>query len=148
MTTTKDRKTMRVMLIEDNPADQNLMQRALKKSIYPIDLHIEDNGVSALEYLGNDSRRNVLKPHIILLDINMPRMNGKEFLKIVKADEVLKKIPVLMMSTSSSATDICEAYSLGVNAYIVKPMEAEKYFETIQTIEKFWFDFVVLPTTD
>jgi len=114
-----------ILLAEDDGVDVMIVERAFK------DLNIKNH----LEYLKNDGNK---KPCIILLDLNMPKMNGIEFLKIVKADEVLKKIPVIVLTTSSQQQDIVESFELGVAGYIVKSVDYAKFAKAINTINLYW----------
>ena len=124
-----------ILLVEDDNVDVMTVKRALK------DLNIKNrlvstaNGKEALEYLKNNGNK---KPCIILLDLNMPKMNGIEFLQIVKADDTLKKIPVIVLTTSSQQQDIVESFKLGVAGYIVKSVDYAEYTEAISTINLYW----------
>ena len=123
------------MLAEDNGVDVMIVERAFKDLNIKNQLVCTGDGEEALEYLKNDSNK---KPCIILLDLNMPKMNGIEFLKIVKADEVLKKIPVIVLTTSSQQQDIVESFKLSVAGYIVKSVDYAKFIQAISTINLYW----------
>ena len=124
-----------ILLIEDDDVDVMTVKRALK------DLNIKNrlvntaNGEDALEYLKNNGNK---KPCIILLDLNMPKMNGIEFLQIVKADDTLKKIPVVVLTTSSQQQDIIESFKFSVAGYIVKSVDYAEFTEAISTINLYW----------
>lgn len=124
-----------ILLAEDDSVDVMIVERAFKDLKIKNQLACTANGEEALEYLKNDANK---KPCIILLDLNMPKMNGIEFLKIVKADEVLKKIPVIVLTTSSQQQDIVESFKLGVAGYIVKSVDYAKFTKAINTINLYW----------
>ncbi len=124
-----------ILLVEDDCVDAMTVKRALKelKRLNPL-IH-KTNGQEALEYLRDESNE---RPYVILLDLNMPKMNGIEFLKIVKADDALKSIPVVVLSTSNEECDIAESYKLNVTGYVVKQIDYKKFVETIRTIDRYW----------
>jgi CheY-like chemotaxis protein len=123
------------LLVEDDNVDAMTVGRAFKELKILNPLVHRTNGEEALEYLKDESN---VQPCIILLDLNMPRMNGIEFLKIAKADDVLKKIPVVVLTTSKEERDIVESFKLSVAGYIVKPVDYKKFVETIRTIDLYW----------
>jgi len=123
------------LLIEDDDVDVMTVNRALKDSKVTNQLVSLGNGEEAIEYLKNE---NSAKPNIILLDLNMPKMDGAEFLRIVKADKELKKIPVVILTTSNSDRDVIEAFNLGAAGYMVKSVDYEKFVETIRAIDQYW----------
>jgi len=129
------RNSKPILLVEDDSVDVMTVKRALK------DLNITNtlvhlvNGEEALEYLRNDGNN---EPGIILLDLNMPKMNGIEFLEVVKADKTLKKIPVVVLTTSKNERDILESFELSAAGYIVKPADYKKFVETIRVINQYW----------
>jgi len=124
-----------ILLAEDNGVDVMIVERAFKDLNIKNQLVCTGDGEEALEYLKNDSNK---KPCIILLDLNMPKMNGIEFLKIVKADKDLKKIPVIVLTTSSQQQDIVESFKLSVAGYIVKSVDYAKFIQAISTINLYW----------
>ena len=121
-----------ILLVEDDDVDVMTVQRAIKDLKITNQLVNTANGEEALEYLKDENNK---KPCFILLDLNMPKMNGTEFLKIVKADEVLKKIPVIVLTTSRAEQDIVESFRLGATGYIVKSIDYKKSAETIMAID-------------
>ena len=129
------RNSQPILLVEDDKVDVMTVKRALKDLDIKNQLVSTANGEEALEYLNNNSNN---KPCIILLDLNMPKMNGIEFLTIVKADEVLKKIPVVVLTTSSQEQDIVESFKLSVAGYIVKSVDYAEFTEAISTINVYW----------
>ena len=124
-----------ILLVEDDQVDAMTVERALKDLKVINNLVRKADGKEALEYLRNESNQ---KPCIILLDLNMPRMNGFEFLKIVKANDILRKIPVVVLTTSHTDQDIVETYNLSVAGYIVKPVDYRNFVEAIRTIDLYW----------
>ena len=121
-----------ILLIEDDNVDVMIVQRAFKDRKITNQLVNMANGEEALEFLKNESNK---KPGVILLDLNMPKMNGMEFLRIIKADEALKKIPVVVMTTSGAEQDIVESFRLGATGYIVKSIDYKKSADTIMAID-------------
>ena len=135
-----------IFLAEDNPADVLLTVEALRESNVSHDLNVVNNGADALDYVKRQGKyADSLRPDIILLDINIPKKDGFEVLKEIKEDPNLKRIPVIILTTSSSKQDISRAYDLHANCYIVKPIELDDFFTIIKKIEDFWFSVVRLP---
>ncbi len=129
------RNSKPILLVEDDNVDIMTVKRALKDLKIQNQLVCAANGEEALEYLQNNDNS---KPSIILLDLNMPKMNGIEFLQIVKADEILKKIPVVVLTTSSQHQDIDECFRFNVAGYIVKSLDYADFTETIHTLNQYW----------
>ena len=129
------RNSKPILLVEDDSVDVMTVERALKDIKVANRLPHVANGEEALEYLRGQGNK---KPCIILLDLNMPKMNGIEFLKIVKADEELKKIPVVVLTTSGEEQDKIESFKLSVAGYIVKPADYKKFVEAVRTLELYW----------
>ena len=124
-----------ILLVEDDSVDAMTVKRALKDLKVRNPLAHSLNGEEALEYLRSGSNKS---PCVILLDLNMPKMNGIEFLKIVKADETLKKIPVVVLTTSKDKQDVTESFEHSVAGYMVKPVDYKKFVETIGTVNMYW----------
>ena len=141
----KSTRTLHLLLIEDNEGDILLTQEALSEVALRNSLTVMRDGEQALDYLKNS--KNHL-PDLILLDINLPRMDGKEFLNRIKTDPALLHIPVVVLTTSSSGRDIKDAYSLYVNCYITKPVDFDSFVQVIRAIERFWVQIVQLPTNE
>lgn len=133
-----------VLLIEDNPADVELTEEAFERCDSSINLHAVSSGIEALDYLRDE--KHVL-PDLIMLDLNLPGWDGKSLLREIKQDSRLRKVPVIILSTSSADSDVLESYSLYANCYIVKPLDIDSFFEKVKTIEKFWLNTVLLPNT-
>jgi len=124
-----------ILLIEDDDVDVMTVNRALRDSKVKNELVSIGNGEEAIQYLKDESTK---KPGIILLDLNMPKMDGTEFLKMVKADKTLKKIPVVILTTSNSDRDVIETFELGAAGYMVKSVDYEQFVETIRAIDQYW----------
>lgn len=136
-----------ILLIEDEPADANLVRLALKENKIRCRLHHVFDGVEALAFLQRkgDKNTDAPRPDLILLDINMPRMNGHEFLVSIKADEKLASIPVVVLTTSDTDRDITASYQMGAAGYITKPVDIDQFIDAIQHLNNYWFALVQLP---
>lgn len=136
-----------ILLVEDEPADANLVRAALKENKVFCNLHHVTDGVEALDFLRREgeSNRTAPRPDLILLDLNMPRMNGCEFLSIVKSDEALAAIPIVVLTTSDAERDVSAAYKLGASSYITKPVDMERFIAAIGQIDSYWFTLTRLP---
>ena len=128
-----------ILLVEDNPADVRLAQEAFKDARVPNRLHVARDGVEALSML-RDATGAVPRPDLILLDLNLPRKDGREVLQDIKQDEALRHIPVVILSTSQSEHDIAGSYRLGANAFVTKPVDIDRFFQVIRSLEQFWLD--------
>jgi len=135
-----DLEPITILLVEDDPADQKLIRTSLLDQKIANDLHIVGSGEEALDYLSECVRKNngTPWPELILLDLNMPKMDGGEFLKALKADKALKKIPVVILTTSNSDRDVIESFDCGAAGYMVKSVDYEKFMETIHAIDRYW----------
>ena len=136
-----------IMLVEDDPADQKLIKTAVKKQAIANDLYIACNAEEALDFLHSSENhgRAITRPDLILLDLNMPGMGGREFLKQVKADEGLKKIPVVILTCSNSENDVVESYRLQAAGFVRKPVTLDEFERVIGKIEDYWFVLCKLP---
>jgi CheY-like chemotaxis protein len=135
-----------ILIIEDNPGDVFLMKKSFESVPVSHHLHIATDGEQALEYLYDSANGgNSKRPDLILLDLNLPKVDGREILYRIKQHEALKTIPVVMFSSSSSAKDIMSSYDLQANCYVVKPYEYEDYATIIKSIFQFWINTVRLP---
>jgi two-component system response regulator len=128
-----------ILLVEDNPADVRLTQEAFKDTRVPNRLHVARDGVEALGML-RDATGAVPRPDLILLDLNLPRKDGREVLQDIKQDEALRHIPVVVLSTSHSEHDVARSYRLGANAFVTKPVDVDRFFQVIRALEQFWLD--------
>lgn len=135
-----------ILLVEDSAGDARLAREALKESkVYNILHHVSD-GVQAMGFLRRgDGYEGVPRPDLVLLDLNMPRKDGREVLAEIKADADLKLIPVVVLTTSEGKRDLVKSYDLHANAYVVKPIDLDRFIEIVHAIERFWFSVVKLP---
>ena len=138
--------TVDILLVEDNPADVLLTEEAFLGSQMATRLHVARDGVEALEFLHREGAfAQAAVPDLILLDVNMPRMNGLELLSVLKSDAALRRIPVIMLTTSRAEEDVWRSYDLHVNAYVPKPVSVGAFFEVVRSFEMFWLAMVALP---
>lgn len=146
MTTHTSGQVVDVLLVEDSPGDVLLTKEALKGSQFRINLEIATNGEEGLAALRREGKySNAARMHLVLLDLNMPRMDGREMLAIMKQDSNLKCIPVVILSTSDSEPDIVRTYELHANAYVTKPGQVSEFVSVMKTIEDFWIRVAKLP---
>jgi chemotaxis family two-component system response regulator Rcp1 len=139
-------RPIEILLVEDNPGDVRLTQEALKDAKVANTMHAVEDGVAALDFLyRRGAYEAVPRPDLILLDLNLPRKNGREVLEQIKQDEQLKCIPVVILTTSQARDDIAWAYKLHANCYITKPVEFAQFIRVVRAIEEFWFTIVTLP---
>jgi CheY-like chemotaxis protein len=139
---------MEILLVEDNPGDVRLTKEALKEGKVYSNLHAVKDGVEAMEFLRREGRfRGVPRPDIILLDLNLPRKDGREVLQEIKSDHDLKRIPVVVLTTSKAEEDVLRTYNLHANCYVTKPVDLEKFMVVVKTIDSFWLTVVTLPPT-
>lgn len=143
----KNIRPVNVLLVEDNPGDVRLTQEAFKEAKILIKLDVAMDGAEAIKFLRKEDKySDALTPDLILLDLNLPKKDGREVLKEIKTDALLKRIPVVVLTTSNAEQDIMKSYNLHVNCYINKPVDFEKFFDIIQKIEEFWLTTAILPT--
>lgn len=135
-----------ILLVEDNPGDVRLTREAFREGVVVKNLHVVGDGVEALSFLRREGQfKDSPRPDLILLDLNLPKKDGRQLLGEIKADPSLKKIPVLVLTTSQSETDIEHCYNLHVNCYLSKPLDIDEFFEIVESIEEFWLRRVKLP---
>jgi len=140
-------RPIEVLLVEDNPADVRLTQEAFREGRVANHLNVVSDGVEALEFLHKTGKyTGVPRPDLILLDLNLPRKNGREVLEEIKSDPSLRRIPVMILSTSKADWDLQHAYNLHANCYIEKPVDVEQFLSVVRSIGDFWFTIVTLPT--
>ena len=138
---------IQVLLVEDNPGDVRLTKEALKEGKLLNQLTVVGDGVEALSFLRKEGiYANALQPELILLDLNLPKKDGREVLAEIKADPNLRRIPVVVLTTSSSEEDILKIYDLHANCYITKPVDLEQFMGVVKSIEDFWVSVVKLPS--
>ena len=142
----KNIKHIDILLVEDSPADVLITREAFAEfKIFNI-LHVVEDGVEAMAFLNQDGKyASVPRPDLILLDLNLPRKNGREVLAEIKNEPRLKNIPVVVLTTSHSESDVLEAYDQHANCYIVKPVGFDNFVDAMKTIRQFWFSVVTLP---
>jgi CheY-like chemotaxis protein len=137
---------MEVLLIEDNPGDVRLTREAFRDAATPINLHVASDGVEALAFLGRQGpHANSPRPDLILLDLNLPRMDGREVLASIKEDDSLKSIPTIILTSSHAETDIVRSYHLQANAYLCKPLQLDEFETLVTSASDFWLTKVQLP---
>ncbi|WP_225225600.1 response regulator [Komarekiella delphini-convector] len=135
-----------VLLVEDNPGDAQLTRIALEDSKISIHLNVVEDGVEAMAFLRKQEKyATAAHPDIVLLDLNLPKKDGREVLAEIKTDINLKRIPVVVLTTSQAEEDILKAYNLAANCYITKPVDFDQFVKIVQSIENFWFAIVKLP---
>ncbi len=136
-----------ILLIEDNPGDVELTKIALEDSKISVNLNVVEDGVEAIAFLRREGKyTQVPHPDIVLLDLNLPKKDGREVLAEIKADEKLKRIPVVVLTTSQAEEDVLRVYNLSANCYITKPVDFDQFVKIVQSIENFWFTIVKLPS--
>ena len=138
-----------ILLVEDNPADVRLTKEALKEGKVYSNLHWAKDGVEALEFLRRQGKfADSPRPDIILLDLNLPKKDGREVLQEVKSDDKLKRIPVVILTTSKAEEDVLKSYNLHANCYVTKPVDLEQFIRVVKSIDTFWLTVVTLPNGD
>ena len=146
MTYRKLGRPIEILLVDDNPGDVDLAREALSDGKIVNNLSVAQDGIEALAFLRKESPfANAPHPDIILLDLNLPKMDGRQVLAEIKADPILRLIPVVVLTTSQSELDIVKSYSLHANCYITKPVDLHQFVDVIKSIENFWFSIVTLP---
>ena len=146
MKTNINHKQIEILLVEDSPADVLITREALSEAKVINTIHVAEDGVEALEFLYNRGKfASAPRPDLIMLDLNLPRKNGREVLEWIKGDPNLKSIPVIVLTTSSAEEDILRSYNLHANCYVVKPVEFNEFVRAVQSIRQFWFSVVSLP---
>lgn len=135
-----------ILLVEDNPGDVRLTREAMKEAKVRNQLHVVSDGVEAIAFLRRRGAYvDAVRPHLILLDLNLPRKDGREVLAEIKQDTDLRRIPVVILTTSEAETDILEAYDLHANCYISKPVDIDQFLTVVKSVEDFWITIVKLP---
>jgi len=146
MSETPNAEPIEILLVEDNPGDARLAEEALKENKVHNELHHVKDGVEAMQFLRRQAEYSqVPLPGLILLDLNLPRKDGREVLAEIKEDPELKLIPVVVLTTSDAERDLLKTYDLHANAYVVKPVDLDRFIDIVQAIESFWFTVVKLP---
>lgn len=139
-------KPVEILLVEDNPGDVRLTKEALKEAKVINRLTVLKDGAEALAFLRREGQyATAPRPHLILLDLNLPKKDGREVLAEIKNDEKLKRIPVVVLTTSQNEQDVLKTYDLHANCYVTKPVDLEQFITVVKSIEDFWLGIVVLP---
>jgi len=141
-------KPVEILLVEDNAGDVGLIEEVFEETKIRYNLHVAEDGEEAILFLyGEGKFLGSLLPDIVLLDLNLPKKDGREVLKEIKENETLKKIPVVILTTSQAEKDILRAYELHANAYINKPLDFDQFIDVVKSIANFWLGIVRLPVT-
>ena len=139
-------KTVEILLVEDNPADVRLAREALKDAKVLNNLSVVHDGETALAFLRQEGEYSTApRPNVILLDLNLPRIDGREVLAAIKQDASLRRIPVVVLTTSKAEEDILTSYNLHANCFITKPLDINQFIQVVRSIEDFWLTIVTLP---
>lgn len=140
-------KAVEILLIEDNPGDVRLTIEALKECKILNNLHVAVDGIEAMSYLNREGKfKDDSRPDLIILDLNLPKKDGREVLREIKEDDSLKKIPVVILTTSEAEQDILKSYELHANCYITKPVSMNQFIKIVKSVSYFWFYIVILPS--
>ncbi|MCL5022483.1 MAG: response regulator [Nitrospirae bacterium] len=135
-----------ILLVEDNPGDVRLAEEVFKEAKVANELHVANDGVEALAFLRREDKyKNACRPDIILLDLNLPKKGGHEVLSEIKADDDLKRIPVVILTVSKDEEDVVKSYNLHANCFITKPVDLNQFLNVVKSIEDFWLTIVKLP---
>ncbi len=141
-----------ILLVEDEAGDQELIRRALLSGNVKKDLYVARDGEEALDYLYRRGRyaepADYPLPDLILLDLNLPRLDGRQFLSRIKADPKFRRIPVVILTTSQQERDVAQSYDAGANSYVVKPVTVEQIMKLVHALETYWFEVVRLPSLE
>ncbi len=135
-----------ILLVEDNPGDVILTEEAFSDAKISNNLHVTRDGEEAIAYLGRDNGfEDAVRPDLILLDLNLPKIDGREVLDFIKTSNSLKSIPVVVLTSSEAEQDVLKTYDLHANSYIVKPISLDQFVKVVNAVENFWFSVVTLP---
>src|ERR1041385_9567449 len=149
ITATNERREGRpieILMVEDSPTDVLMTREAITQAKILNTLHVATNGVEAMAFLRHEGRyKDAPRPDLILLDLNLPKKDGREVLAEIKADEKLKRIPVVVLTTSQDEQDVFKSYNLHANCYVTKPVDLEQFMTVVKSIEDFWLGIVMLP---
>jgi chemotaxis family two-component system response regulator Rcp1 len=139
-------RPIEILMVEDNPGDVRLTVEALKEGKVRNNFHTVEDGVEAMAFLRRQGRyAEAPRPDLVLLDLNLPKMNGREVLAEIKEDPELRRIPVVILTVSKAEQDILKSYNLHANCYITKPVDLDQFLEVVKSIENFWLTVVMLP---
>jgi CheY-like chemotaxis protein len=139
-------QAIQILLVEDNPGDVRLTQESLREARAPIRMSVVEDGVKALAFLRKENEfANAPRPRLILLDLNLPKKDGRAVLAEIKADQSLRRIPVIVLTTSKDEQDVLRSYDLHANCHVTKPMDLDQFSRMVKSIENFWLATVELP---
>ncbi len=139
-------RAIQILLVEDSPGDVRLTEEILRDAKIANDLHVVTDGEDAMDFLrGSGAHADAPRPDVMLLDLNLPRKDGREVLAEIKADPMLRRIPVIVLTTSSADEDVLHSYDLNANCYITKPIDLDEFISVVRSIEDFWLSIVRLP---
>ncbi len=139
-------RSVDILLIEDNPGDVDLTRDAFEESKMNNSLYVVEDGEEAIEFLYKKGKySDAPRPELIILDLNLPKKDGREVLEEIKVDDNLKRIPIVILTTSKAEEDVLKTYNLHANCYITKPLDFEQFLQVVKSIENFWMSIVVLP---
>ena len=146
MSTPHNCRPIEILLVEDNPGDVRLTQEAARETKVLSNMHVVNNGMDAMAFLKRSGRfGSVPRPDLVLLDLNMPGMDGREVLKQIKSDDNFRRIPVVIITSSQAEEDILRAYDLQASCYVTKPVDLDQFIKVVRNIENFWLTIVKLP---
>ena len=141
-----DSRPVQILLVEDNPADARLTQEAIRDTEFRYQLHLAEDGEEAMEFLYQEGEfADVPRPDLILLDLNLPGMDGREVLAEIKADDNLGSIPVVVLTTSTAQQDLLYSYGLRANSYVNKPIDRDRFNDMIKSVMEYWINISTLP---
>ncbi len=141
-----DNRPVQILLVEDNPADARLTQEAIRDTEYRYQLHLAEDGEEAMEFLHQEGEfADVPRPDLILLDLNLPGMDGREVLAEIKSDDNLGSIPVVVLTTSTAQQDLLYSYGLRANSYVNKPIDRDRFNDMIKSVMEYWINISTLP---
>lgn len=139
-------KSIDILLIEDNPGDVDLAREALENSKMNNTLYVVEDGEEAMDFLYKQGQyTQVPRPDLIILDLNLPKKDGREVLAEIKSDDTLRRIPVVILTTSKAEEDVLKTYNLHANCYVTKPLDLDRFLHVVRSIQNFWLSIVVLP---
>ncbi len=139
-------RPVEILLVEDNPGDVRLTEEALKEGKVLNNIHLANDGVEAVSFLQKEGKyADAVRPDLILLDLNLPKKDGREVLMEIKKDEALRRIPIVVLTTSKAEEDIIRTYDYHANCYITKPVDFDQFIKVVKSIEDFWLSVVKLP---
>ena len=135
-----------ILMVEDGPGDVRLTREVFKECEVRNKVHVAEDGVEAMAFLRREGKyADAVRPDLILLDLNLPKKDGREVLKEIKSDEKLKSIPIIVLTVSTTEEDIIKTYNLHTNSFIIKPIDLDEFVEVVKSIQKFWFMIAKLP---